>query len=151
VLYIHFLCIVAKMFFSYTVWGKYHIGEGILYMNKFTCFIGNQYKVFMLLYTISLMWYCLNLYLHWYLGDDYSYFLDWGSTVLFNVEPWNFLGVKLTTQLHLVPRSRTVELYLHSPTCLHGIMLHFYPETFCGNRVLTIFRFCCGIFVKNEK
>jgi hypothetical protein len=33
-------------------------------------------------------------------------------------------GVKLTTHLHLVPRSRTVELYLHSSMCLHSIVLH---------------------------
>jgi hypothetical protein len=33
-------------------------------------------------------------------------------------------GVKLTTHLHPVPRSRVVELYLHSPTCLHGIVLN---------------------------
>jgi hypothetical protein len=32
-------------------------------------------------------------------------------------------GMKLTTHLHLVPRSRKMELYLHSPICLHGIML----------------------------
>jgi hypothetical protein len=30
---------------------------------------------------------------------------------------------KLTTHFHLVPRSRMVELYLHSPICLHGIVL----------------------------
>jgi hypothetical protein len=30
--------------------------------------------------------------------------------------------VKLTTHLHLVPRSKMVELYLHS-TCLHGVVL----------------------------
>jgi hypothetical protein len=29
--------------------------------------------------------------------------------------------VKLTTQLHPVPKSRMLELYLHSPICLHGI------------------------------
>jgi hypothetical protein len=34
------------------------------------------------------------------------------------------LGIKLTTYLHLVPRSRKVELYLHSPICLHGIVLN---------------------------
>jgi hypothetical protein len=33
-------------------------------------------------------------------------------------------GVKLTTHLHLVPRSRKVEPYLHSPTRLHGIVLN---------------------------
>jgi hypothetical protein len=32
-------------------------------------------------------------------------------------------GVKLSTQLHVVPRSRVVELYLHSSICLHGIVL----------------------------
>jgi hypothetical protein len=29
--------------------------------------------------------------------------------------------VKLTTNLNHVPRSRKVELYLHSPVCLHGV------------------------------
>jgi hypothetical protein len=33
-------------------------------------------------------------------------------------------GVKLTTDLNLVPRSRKVELYLHFPICLHGILLN---------------------------
>jgi hypothetical protein len=31
-----------------------------------------------------------------------------------------FAGLKLATHLHLVTSSRMVELYLHSPTCLHG-------------------------------
>jgi hypothetical protein len=33
-------------------------------------------------------------------------------------------GVKLTAHLHLMPRSRMVVLYLHSPIHLHGIMLN---------------------------
>jgi hypothetical protein len=33
-------------------------------------------------------------------------------------------GVKLTVQLHLVPRSRMVDLYFHTPIGLHGVMLH---------------------------
>jgi hypothetical protein len=33
-------------------------------------------------------------------------------------------GVKLTTLLRLVPRSRMVELYLHSPIRLHGVVLN---------------------------
>jgi hypothetical protein len=32
--------------------------------------------------------------------------------------------VKLTTHLHLLPKSRMVELYLHSPIRLHGIVLN---------------------------
>jgi hypothetical protein len=32
-------------------------------------------------------------------------------------------GVKLTIHLHLVPRSRKVELYLHSTIRLHGVVL----------------------------
>jgi hypothetical protein len=32
--------------------------------------------------------------------------------------------VELTTDLHLVPRSRMEELYLHSPIRLHGMMLN---------------------------
>jgi hypothetical protein len=33
-------------------------------------------------------------------------------------------GVKLTTHLHLAPRSRKVELFLHSPICVRGIVLN---------------------------
>jgi hypothetical protein len=33
-------------------------------------------------------------------------------------------GVKLTTNLHLQPRSTMVELYLHCPIYLHGIVLN---------------------------
>jgi hypothetical protein len=40
--------------------------------------------------------------------------------VLGSVSP----GVKLTTHLHLVSRWRTMELYLHSLICLHGIVLN---------------------------
>jgi hypothetical protein len=34
------------------------------------------------------------------------------------------MGVKLTIHLHLVVRARMVELYLHSPIRLHGVMLN---------------------------
>jgi hypothetical protein len=33
-------------------------------------------------------------------------------------------GVKLSTLLHLVPRLRMVELYFHSPTHLHSVVLN---------------------------
>jgi hypothetical protein len=33
-------------------------------------------------------------------------------------------GMKLTPHLHLVPRSRMLELYFHSLICLHGIVLN---------------------------
>jgi hypothetical protein len=33
-------------------------------------------------------------------------------------------SVKLTVHLHLLPKSREVELYLHASTCLHGIVLN---------------------------
>jgi hypothetical protein len=33
-------------------------------------------------------------------------------------------GVKLITDLHLVPTPRMVELYLHSPVSLHGVVLN---------------------------
>jgi hypothetical protein len=36
----------------------------MLYLNKFTCFIGNLCDVFMLLYTMSWTLYCLNLLRH---------------------------------------------------------------------------------------
>jgi hypothetical protein len=32
--------------------------------------------------------------------------------------------MKLTTLLHALSRTRMVELYLHSPKCLHGIVLN---------------------------
>jgi hypothetical protein len=34
------------------------------------------------------------------------------------------LGVKLTTNLYLVPKSRMVELYLHSAIRLNGVVLN---------------------------
>jgi hypothetical protein len=37
---------------------------------------------------------------------------------------WSGRGVKLTSHVHLVPRSRMVELCLHSPICFHGIVLN---------------------------
>jgi hypothetical protein len=40
------------------------------------------------------------------------------------------MGVKFTSHLHLVPRSRKVELYLHCPICLHGIVLKSDKFTF---------------------
>jgi hypothetical protein len=33
-------------------------------------------------------------------------------------------GVKLRTHLHLLPRSRMVELHLHSPICHHGVVFN---------------------------
>jgi hypothetical protein len=33
---------------------------------------------------------------------------------------WSGRGLKLNTHLHLLPMSRMVELYFHSPICLHG-------------------------------
>jgi hypothetical protein len=33
-------------------------------------------------------------------------------------------GVKVITCLHLLPRSRVVDLYLHSPMRLHGVVLN---------------------------
>jgi hypothetical protein len=33
-------------------------------------------------------------------------------------------GVKLNTHLHLVPRSRILELYLHSPKSIHGVVFN---------------------------
>jgi hypothetical protein len=36
--------------------------------------------------------------------------------------------VKLSTHLQLVPRSRMVELYLHSPIRFHGIVLNYIME-----------------------
>jgi hypothetical protein len=47
-------------------------------------------------------------------------------TLLSNDHLWLFRreysgrGVKLTTHLHLMPRSEMAELYLHSLSCLHG-------------------------------
>jgi hypothetical protein len=55
----------------------------------------------------------------------------WGPSRLLSNEYRGFFpqvqsgrGVKLTTHLHLVPRSRMVELYLHSLIRLHGVTLN---------------------------
>jgi hypothetical protein len=37
---------------------------------------------------------------------------------------YSFWGVKLTTHLHLMPRSRMSEQYPHSSICLHGTVLN---------------------------
>jgi hypothetical protein len=39
--------------------------------------------------------------------------------------------VKLTSNLHLVPESRIVELYLHSPIRLHDMLLGYEQGQFC--------------------
>jgi hypothetical protein len=39
--------------------------------------------------------------------------------------------VKLTTDLSLVPRSRIVELYLHSPIFLHGVVSNSAQGKLC--------------------
>jgi hypothetical protein len=46
------------------------------------------------------------------------------GTGVFFPERKSGLGFKLTTYLHLVPRSRMVELYFHFPIRLHGMMLN---------------------------
>jgi hypothetical protein len=33
-------------------------------------------------------------------------------------------GLQPTANLHLVPRSKIMELYLHSPVCLHRLVLY---------------------------
>jgi hypothetical protein len=48
---------------------------------------------------------------------------DWGS-ILVRGNIFLFSTMKLTSRLDLVLRSRMVELYLHSPICLHGIVLN---------------------------
>jgi hypothetical protein len=48
-------------------------------------------------------------------------------------------NVKLTTHLHLMPRSRMMELYLHYRICFHGLVLNYFsrgkilpvPKTSC--------------------
>jgi hypothetical protein len=55
-------------------------------------------------------------------------------------------GMKLTTYLHLVPRLRMGELYLHSPICLHGIALNYiikYRDRFI---LLVCLVMKCGVF-----
>jgi hypothetical protein len=40
--------------------------------------------------------------------------------------PWKWSGqcMKLTNHLHSLPTSRMVEIHLHSPICLHGVVLN---------------------------
>jgi hypothetical protein len=48
------------------------------------------------------------------LSNEYEGLFPWGESDR---------GLKLTAHLHLVPRSKCVELYLHSPIRLHGLVL----------------------------
>jgi hypothetical protein len=50
-----------------------------------------------------------------------SHTMDTGGSFPGRRSGW---GVKLTTHLYVAPRSRIVELYLHSPTLLHGLVLN---------------------------
>jgi hypothetical protein len=46
------------------------------------------------------------------------------SSLIFEINMVNLFTYGLFTHLHLVPRSRMMELYLHSPICLHGVVLN---------------------------
>jgi hypothetical protein len=46
------------------------------------------------------------------------------DTIGSNFRGYSGRGVKLTTHLHLVSRSKIVELYLHSPIYLLGVVLN---------------------------
>jgi hypothetical protein len=47
-------------------------------------------------------------------------------------------GVKLITRFRLVSKSRMVELYLHSPICVHGVVCkHRDNVTVCYNLIIT--------------
>jgi hypothetical protein len=47
------------------------------------------------------------------------------GTVRFITGGESGMGVKLITHFNLVPTSRVVELYLHSPICLHSIVPNY--------------------------
>jgi hypothetical protein len=50
---------------------------------------------------------------------------DYTRIVLRSIYPWaKRRGVNLTTQFHLVPRSRMVEIYHHSTIRLNGVVLN---------------------------
>jgi hypothetical protein len=56
--------------------------------------------------------------------------MDGGGSPFHRVQGKNSLGqggrgVNLTTYLHLMPRSRMVELYLYSSACLHAKVLNY--------------------------
>jgi hypothetical protein len=63
--------------------------------------------------------------------------------------------VKLTAHLHLVPRSRMVELYVHSPTCIHGLVLNYLPQgqldLFLPRLNITSKRVGCSMYEVDEK
>jgi hypothetical protein len=101
---------------------------------------------------LSVSYIYIYMYMYWYIGIPIGYGLwgqgsipdmgrffsspqhtdrPWGppspgSNGYRGLFPWDYSsrGVKLTTHLHLVPKSRMVELYFHSPICLHGIVLN---------------------------
>jgi hypothetical protein len=55
-------------------------------------------------------------------------FLGWNENSTQWSVPTFCRGVKLTTRTHLVPTSRKVELYLHSPIRLHGVVLNYLSK-----------------------
>jgi hypothetical protein len=78
------------------------------------------------------------------------YLLPYGDRELYS---WGLSdrGVKLTAHLHSVPRSRVMELYLHFPICLHGIVLNhiikffffFFGYTVLLNLTVFLHRYSC--------
>jgi hypothetical protein len=61
--------------------------------------------------------------------------------------PWVYSGrgVKLTTHLHLVPRSRMLELYFHSPIYLYGIALNLFSTGTNLLLYIIIIIISCGV------
>jgi hypothetical protein len=56
-------------------------------------------------------------------------------------------GVELAAYFHLVPRSTMVELYLHSPICIHGIVLNYLST---GTTLLYVLFVIHNIFFIND-
>jgi hypothetical protein len=66
----------------------------------------------------------------------------WGpASLLSNGYRWLLPRVKLTTH-HLVPRSRMMELYLHSPTRLHGSCLINHSDNFTLHTLTCTYWWC---------
>jgi hypothetical protein len=63
--------------------------------------------------------------------------IHWITGALHPGVKWH--SVKLTTHLHLVPRSRMMELHLHSPTYPNGIELNYITK-YRDNFTLIIIR-----------
>jgi hypothetical protein len=78
-----------------------------------------------------------------YSPQNYDFSLEEEENYIGIVSDISSKGVKLTAYHHIVPRSRMVELYLHWPICLHGIVLIKHRDNLTSLFFYEIQRYLC--------